>query len=185
MLFPISVLTNDEIGVVSNYMKEFPEQARAESLRRKAEYNALVTHIYGEVSKVLTPLQEELAELRAERHLAQLQQAQPEYPKLRDPVIKWVDSQPAFLQDAYKRVIEEGTVDEINTLIERYKAETGMISSAPRPAPKPDTELPPAAKKAAAALAPVSSKRTAAAQAPSPDDFDGAFSEASAALDKA
>ena len=183
MLFPISVLTNDEIGVVSNYMKEFPEQARAESLRRKAEYNALVTHIYGEVSKVLTPLQEELAELRAERHLAQLQQAQPEYPKLRDPVIKWVDSQPAFLQDAYKRVIEEGTVDEINTLIERYKAETGM--TAQRPAPKPDTELPPAAKKAAAALAPVSSKRTAAAQAPSPDDFDGAFSEASAALDKA
>ena len=109
--------------------------------------------------------------------LAQLQQAVPEYETKREDVIKWVDTQPSYLKIAYNHVIQNGTVDEVADLIGRYNQATG--TAAPKAAAAAQTtELPAATKQAAAALAPVGSKRTAVVRGVSNDDFDGAFAEA-------
>ena len=170
-----ALLTSEEISILNAYAKEYPDVARGESLRRKVEYTALVKHVFAEITKELGPMRDMVQELTTRTHLADLQTAAPDYETLRDPVIAWVEKQPAYLQTAYKHVIEHGTKDEVIDLIGRYKAATGApVTPAPKPA-KQGTELPAATKKAVAALAPVSSKRSVIDNTPSPDDFDGAF----------
>ncbi len=78
-------------------------------------------------------------------------------------------TQPKYLQPAYQHVIENGTADEVIDLIGQWRTSTGAAVPAAVVASKSDTELSTAAKKAAAALAPVTSKRTAVpASAPRP-----------------
>jgi hypothetical protein len=114
----------------------------------------------------------------------QLQHTVSDYDTVRDQVIAWAQTQPAYLQPAYQHVIQRGTVDEVADLINRWRAETGTAVAAPvaaasvpaTPAKRTDTELPTATKQAAAALAPVSSKRSTIAQEADPNDFESAFS---------
>lgn len=173
---PPALFDQDELAFLTEYEKDYPDVARAEALRRRAENRVVVQHVFNEIAKVITPLQEALADLLNDSQLAQLQQTVPDYATKREDVVKWVDTQPAFLRAAYNHVIQNGTVAEIADLIGVYNQATG---AAAKPAVTAQTtELPAATKKAAAALAPVGSKRTAVVQGISKDDFDGAFAEA-------
>ena len=168
----------EEATFLSEYEKDFPDVARAEGLRRRAENNVLVQHIFNEVAKVLKPIQDAAFGVMEQQHTANLHQAAPDYDAVRDKVLDWVETQPSYLQVAYKHVIEQGTVTEVADLINRYKASTGVAPAATAaasaaPAAK-ETELPAAAKQAAAALAPVGSKRSVAAKG-EPSTFDDAF----------
>lgn len=101
-----------------------------------------------------------------------------DYGTLREQVVEWAKEQPSYLQSAYQHVIERGTVDEVSDLINRFKTETGQgaqTAKTPTRGPKKKTELPAQTKKVAAALAPVSSRRSAIPQGEEPTDFDSAF----------
>lgn len=175
---PASPYTEDEVAFVQNYIKEWPDVHRAEALIRRGEAQQLLNFVFNEVAKEIRPMMEQVQVLAQRAQLTDLTTTVPDYDVVRDQVIDWVDTQPAYLQDAYKRVIDNGSVAEVADLIGRYKRETGVPATqvAPAPAPKkPDTELPPATKQAAAALAPVSSKRTVIPQAVDPTDFEAAF----------
>jgi len=168
----------EEATFLSEYEKDFPDVARAEGLRRRAENNVLVQHIFNEVAKVIKPIQDAAFGVMEQQHTANLHQAAPDYDTVRDKVLDWVETQPSYLQVAYKHVIEQGTVTEVADLINRYKASTGVAPAATAaasaaPAAK-ETELPAAAKQAAAALAPVGSKRSVAAKG-EPSTFEDAF----------
>lgn len=172
-----AIYSNEEMQIISNYEKEWPDVAKAEALRRKAEYRELVEYVFGEVAKELRPIVETVHTMTQRTHLSDLKSTVTDYDDVRDKVVSWAEQQPAYLQLAYKHVIENGTVDEVADLIDRYKRETGATA---RPAAAPatrkvETELPSATKQAAAALAPVSSKRSAVLQATDPDDFESAF----------
>lgn len=172
--------TEDEVAYLQNYQKEWPDVHRAEALIRRGEHTQLLNYVFNELAKEIRPLMETVQVLSQRTFLGDLTQKVEDYDTVRDQVIDWVGTQPAYLQAAYNHVIENGSVDEIADLIGRYKREVGA-SAAPAagaaPAPKKvDTELPPATKQAAAALAPVSSKRTVVPQAVDPTDFEAAFS---------
>ncbi len=173
------VYSADEQKFLEEYEKDWPDVAKAESLRRRAEYRELVNYVFTEVAKVLRPQIETVQAISEMTHLQQLQTQVSDYDDVRDKVISWAEKQPPYLQAAYKHVIEQGTVDEVADLIDRYRQETGYKApnAAPKPAPKRvETELPSATKQAAAALAPVSSKRSAVIAGDDPNDFESAFS---------
>lgn len=173
------IFTKDEQEFLTSYEKDWPDVAKAEALRRRAEYRELVGYVFTEVAKELRPVVELVQTMSQRTHLDDLKTTVNDYDDVRDKVISWVGQQPTYLQMAYKHVIEQGTVDEVADLIDRYRRETG-VTAAPKPAASPATrktesELPTATKQAAAALAPVSSKRSAVLQASDPDDFESAF----------
>lgn len=174
--------TKEEADFVANYIKEFPDVARAETLIRRTELRQVVNYVFAEVTKALTPLQQTVGQLSTRTHLSDIESEVEDYADVREKVIAWIGEQPSYLQDAYNRVVKEGTTDQVVDLISRYRTATG----APAPAAQTptnvhkDTELPPGAKKAATALAPVSSKRSTVVSAPSKEDFDAAFKEAAA-----
>lgn len=178
------IYSDEEKQVLAAYEKDWPDVARAEALKRKNEYRQLVDFVFRSIANELAPIVEVVRVVGERTHLSDLHQAAPDYETLRDGVIEWVKTQPAYLQPAYKHVIQQGTADEVADLVSRYKQATAQPAAATTPkgaaaakpaASKPDTELPPAAKQAAAALAPVSSKRSAVVAPASPDDFEGAF----------
>lgn len=175
-----ALYTDDEQVALQEYEKEWPDVARGESLKRRAEYRQLVDYVFNEISNHIAPMMQAVHSLSERTHLQDLQSAVGDYDVVRDDVVNWVDTQPAYLQDAYKRVITNGTVDEVADLITRYKAETGRVQqpqqpAAARPARKKETELPATTKQAAASLAPVSSKRSVVPQGDDPNDFESAF----------
>lgn len=170
------VYTPEEQQFLQDYEKEWPDIVKAERLIRRGEYRAMVGYVFQEVAKELKPLLETVQTLAERNHLSDLKSSVSDYDVVREKVIDWVGTQPTYLQMAYKHVIENGTADEVTDLINRYKRESGAAPT-PRPVAHRKTELPPATKQAAAALAPVGSKRSAVPQALDPQNFDQAFAE--------
>lgn len=172
------LFTNEEVEYLQNYEKDWPDVARANALIRRAENQQVIQYVFNELAKEIRPLMETVQLLAHRSQLSDLTARVPDYDATRDQVIEWVGTQPEYLQAAYNRVIAEGSVEEVADLIGRYKRETGAPAATAAPAPTPkktDTELPPATKQAAAALAPVSSKRTVVPQTVDPSDFEAAF----------
>lgn len=174
---PVNPYTPEEQTFLAEYEKDWGDVSKAESLKRRTEYNDLVQYVFNEVAAVLRPMTQDLQVVLQERQKAQVLGAVPEYGTLQESLTAWVGAQPAYLRDAYQRVIQGGNSDEIADLVERYKKDTPgsvVVDSSKQQA----TELPPPAKKAAQALAPVSSKRSSVVAAePDKNDFDGAFAK--------
>ena len=168
---PAPLFTPDEMKELEAYEKDWPDVAKAEALRRRGEYSQLIGYVFEQVSQRLRPL-EQMTMGGAERsHLNDLYTLIPDYDQVRDPVLAWVDQQPAYLKNAYMQVAQQGTPAEVADLVGRYKQATGARAPAAPVAPSAPA---PAVRKAAAALAPVKSARSNVADA-QPEDFDSAF----------
>lgn len=169
--------STDETAAITQYEADFPDVSRAEQLKRRAENNVLVQHVFREFSKALQTRDEAIQMLLERTQLADIQAAVPSYNgTLRDNVVKWVDQQPSYLRDAYNSVIQSGTAEEVTDLINRYEQANGKPAAAPAATvtQKPAAELPAATKQAVAALAPVGSKRSTVVQG-LPQTFEDAF----------
>lgn len=176
--------SQEEKQFLENYDKDWTDVARGEALKRRAEYGELVSFVFQEVAKQLSPMLQTLETLAVRTHLTDLETRVGDYDAVRDKVIAWVDEQPSYLQAAYKQVISSGTVDEVADLVERYRAATGdAVQTAPQSRPVP-AELPNDAKQAAQELAPLSTKRSTVPQDDAGDDFDSAFRKWAAANTK-
>lgn len=172
--------SEEEQTFLAQYEQDFPDVARAETLRRRADMRDLAQYIFTQMFAQIGPLREVVEELTTNQHLGELHQVAPDYDDVREKVIDWVKTQPPVLRNAYEHVIKEGSVEDISFLISEYKKATGTQQQANTPAAKPEpkkeTELPAATKQAVASLAPVSSKRSAiSAGGVSSDDFEGSF----------
>lgn len=174
----VPLYTDEEQAAIKAYEDEWPEMAKAEGLKRRGEYRELLQFVFGEFQKALGPIRE-VTDLLGERtHLTDVKAAVPDYnDDLRDQVISWVGSQPAYLQAAYNQVIQQGTVEEVKDLVDRYRGATGSAAPTKKSTDKKDTELSSEAKKAAAALAPVESKRSGVQQPGDPADFADAWQQ--------
>lgn len=174
---PQEFYNDEEKKFLTEFEKDWPDVQRYDALRRRADYNSLVSYVFQEVAKEISPLLSQVRTVSERSHLDDLYNAVQDYDDVRDKVIEWAGKQPAYLQPAYQHVIQQGTVDEVADLVDRFRQATGYgAQSAPAPAARRrESELPTATKQAAAALAPVSSKRSAVIQAQDPADFDSAF----------
>lgn len=185
------IYNDQELAVLADYEKNWPDVAAAEALKRRAEYHDLLTFTFKTIRDWMQPRLETIDALSNMAHEQQLKTAVPDYtPDLESQVAAWVDTQPAYLQAGMKQVMQSGTSEEVADLIGRYRAATGTqpaSAAAPAtPAPKvpaaaPKTELSSAAKQAAESLAPVSGDRTAVPQGEDPLDYETAFQKYAAA----
>lgn len=180
----IPLYNQDEIGVLQEYEKNWPDVAAAESLKRRAEYHDLMKFVFSEVHNFVAPIAAQVRAMGNTLHLGELRQAVPDYSEnLEAEVAAWVDSQPSYLQAGMKQVMQTGTSEEVADLIGRYRAATGTAPAQAQPAPTPvpaparapKTELSSAAKQAAESLAPVSGDRSQVPVGEDPKDFDSAF----------
>lgn len=193
------VYSADEMGVLAEYEKNWPDVSRAEQLKRRAEYGDMFAYIFQQVHNYVSPLFEQQRAIGNTIHMTELRSAIPDYSEtLETDVATWIDTQPTYLQAPMKQVMQGGTSEEVADLIGRYRAASGTTPAAPQapapapagapaaPAPvvpaKPATELSSAAKQAAESLAPVSGERSQVPQG-EPQDFQSAFSKYAATMD--
>lgn len=175
-----ALYTEDEQKLLEEHDKEWGDLSRGEALKRRAEYRALMGHVFSEVEKVFGPVRDIVQGLATRTHVADIKEKVGDYtPQDVDNVTAWAKTQPKYLQDAYLGVIEGGTADEVADLVSRYREATGQpkagASEAAAASPGGDVELSDEAKQAAAGLAPVDSKRSVVRQPGDPLDFDGAW----------
>ena len=172
--------SEDEQKKLDKFMEDWPEVSEAFDLRSRAVVRATLQHAFSEIAKELMPLKSIVEVIAARTHYADLKEHIGAYTdQEREEIITWVGTQPKYLQNGMMSVIEEGTADEVADLVTRYREATGKQSAASQAdvtgASGGDTELSKEAKKAAAALAPVGSKRSVVQQTDDKSDYDGAF----------
>lgn len=169
------VYSAEEQEFLANYDKDWSDVTKGEALKRRAEYKTLLNHVFKEVADYFKPHLEMLEAVAERTHLSDIRGKVTDYDQVRDNVLSWVEQQPKYLQGAYQQVIQYGTVDEVADLIDRYRRDAGVSGGTPAAPAKKVSELPDATKKAAAALAPVQTKRSTIAVQEDPQDFAAAF----------
>lgn len=180
----------EETAFLTEYDKEWGDVVKGEALKRRAEYKELLKYVFAQVADFVKPIMDTTTTLAERTHRADIETNVVDYSdQLRDDVVKWVETQPAYLQTAYNQVINEGTVDEVKDLVDRYRGATGKAAPAAAATDSKlngkDNELSGEAKKAAAALAPVESKRSGIQAPGDPSDFDDAWKQAAELLKEA
>jgi hypothetical protein len=186
-----ALFSEAEATQLQAFYTEWPDVAQAAQVMMRGMVTQMSRRLMADMAGTLAPYLQTIDALATNSQVNELEAKVPGYDKVIDQLIPWVEKQPKYLQPAYQHVIQQGTSDEVIDLIERFKRETGSpaaatpqapVGGAASPAPqsvKKVTELSPAARQAAAALAPISSKRANASSVMiGSQDFDGAFAEA-------
>lgn len=176
------ILSADEEASIATFQKEWPEEAKAISAMQRSLGVGVIDHVFKQIAPVIKQLEETVQSLATRAHHGDLVQSIGEYSdEFVDQVATWIDTHPAYLQKAMKDVITGGTAAEVSDLVSRYREATGTAPSAGEqkqaPAPKGGDELSGAAKQAAAALAPVGSKRSVVQNPDDASDFDAAWAK--------
>lgn len=186
---PLAMFNEAEKKFLADYEKEYPDIARAEFMRRRVENQQLVNWVFSQINAAIAPKFAEIDGLLTRTHAGDLQQVVPTYNnELRERVVTWAGTQPAYKKVAYEYVIKQGTVDEVADMIADFQKATGYVAPAkPDAAADPAKAVADAAKAAAAAkLAPVKSGNAQrGVTAIAPTDYDGAFDWATKLLEKA
>lgn len=173
----------DEEEILKKYQEEWGEVAKGEQLIRREEYKQLVEYVFNQVYDGIAPLIQYVQERSPKDQYRDLKTEIEDYDVVRDKAVAWVDTQPAFLQNAYKQVIENGDVKQVAELIKHYKEATGYGKSTAATDAKPtvravEKKADPTIQRAANALKVVkSSKSSSTAGSHDPNDFDGSFDE--------
>ena len=176
---PPPLYTDDEAGRLAKFREDWPDIFDAFALMARGNAVQNNAFVFQEIAKAVGPQLQNLQTVQTDHHYMALKAAIPDYDQVRDSVVKWAREDrniPGYLRTAYDGVIQGGDVGEISDLVDRWRQATGTaqpktVTAAPA---KTETGLSQAAKQAAEALAPVSSKRTA--NVPSePTDYDTAF----------
>ena len=192
---PTPAYSGEELAVLRQYAQDYPDVVKAEALIRRSEYRQLTQHIFQQVAEYLAPQLALLGQVADTTVYGQISQRVPDYDTLHDQVVNWVKTQPGYLQAGMNSVIQQGTVEEIADLFDRYRQATGVTSPNPNPEIAPQAqggrqtppppakapELSPLAKQAAQRLAPVSGKRSAPTQA-APATYEDAFEQFAKAI---
>ena len=192
---PPAIYSAEEQAELAELQKDWPDLHRLFSLMARQLQVDTLNYAFSEVGKAIQPLQESVSTYSTNDHMAAIYDAHSDYDQVYQPVMEWIEQQPSFLKAAYQNVVKQGTAEDVSTMIQRFKDETKWVAptqgaqgaGGTRPAtpaaaastpPQQQTGLSEAAKKAAKAMGAVGTKRSAAANAQDPNDFDGAWAEA-------
>ncbi len=189
-------LTPEETAELAELEKEWPDIFKAVQLREKKLQDATVKAVVKEITQILGSFREGLAPLmekhvssEIEAHRTAIFSVHKDFEALKPDVKKWISEQPSYLKASYQAVYDEGTTQDVIDLWSRYKKEAGLAVSTDPPVKTPSAPKAPAVdpdrEDKAAALAPVTSKRTTPApdaKGVDNDDYDAAFEEATRAV---
>lgn len=184
---PQEIYTPEEKIALAKYTEDWPDIAQAEALTRRAEYRELVSYVFQQMNAKFAPALEYAQNRGAHDQYSDIKALVPDYDTVRDKTLAWVDTQPTWLKDAYSKVANEGTPEEVAGLIALYRKEIGAPAQiAPVAIAAPAAVAPaitPAAKAVAAKLSIVKSGKSDAGTA-AEDTFETAFAAYAADEDK-
>lgn len=185
------IYSADETAAISKYNEDWPDIAKGEALIRRAEYRELVGYIFEQVRQQYAPALDYVNNRAPRDQYSDITALVPDYDDVRDKTLAWVEKQPTYLKDAFHKIAQEGSPEDVADLIGRFKKDTGYAApagSVPAPvvaaAPVPAPALPAAVQKAAAKLTLVATERGGQTQAVDDSDFEGAFATYAAAEEK-
>ncbi len=174
---PYDLLTDEDKAALAEYEADYPEIFKAEALRRQVDITRALNAFAGELGKILQPVLATSQQYASVSHEQAIASAHPDYREVTPGLLAWVEKQPGFVKAAYNDVLQNGGTRDVIDLLSAYKQTVGAAqtpASAPAPAAAPASQ-----QAAAAALAPVGSRR---GQVPTgevdPNDYDAAFAEA-------
>lgn len=171
------IYSESELAELKELQDDWPAINRLFSLLARQTQVDTLKYAFSEVGKAISPLREMATAYSTEGHVAALYEGVPDYDQVYQPVLEWIETQPAFLKSAYQQVVQRGTANDVVSMISQFKKETGWGKQATPAAPAQKT-LSEAAKKAAKAMGAVGTKRTAVSTAADPNDFESAWNEA-------
>lgn len=180
---PPLLYSEAEQGKIDKFKEDWPDIAEAFDLRNREFGSGVIKYVFDQIAPEVRQIKELVQTLSLRAAHGDIVDAIGAYPSDEeiDNVKSWVETQPSYLQAPMNGVIEKGTADEIIDLVSRYREATGK-----QPAPTPaadqvasegDTELSGSAKQAAAALAPVGSKRSVVQNPDDSSDFDAGWAK--------
>ena len=174
------ILTEQEIAALDEFANEWPDVNAAINTILKRERAEIYRRVAESIAPVIDPLVQNYQSTAADQHYNQLVSAHPDYDIIRDKVVDWIDKQPAFLKNAYMEVAQNGATQDVIELLNRYKAENNLTNVASTLQNQPASSKEPSekAKKAAASLGVVESKRSIIPVTDTKDDFDAAWEQA-------
>ena len=183
-------LSKDELALVQQVEKDFPDVARAQAIVRRAEYQQVVRYIFDEVMRAnaakdaqLAPFLTLVQNLAERTHVGDLKSAVPDYDKIDiKSLVAWVETQPAYLRPGYDQVLKTGTAADVKDVVDRFRASTGATQVVDPKVAAAAAAAEAARKKAITALKPVDSSRAAAPAGEAPSGFNDAFDEFAKAL---
>lgn len=135
--------------------------------------------------EILKPLQEQVqvsvaaaTVSAADKFKTELTAAHADAYTLIPDIEKWISEQPAYLQPAYNKVLDEGAVKDVADFITAFKTATGKLAVEPDPAV---AEAKAAEEKAKAEklarMEVTSTSRTSVTAEPDPTDFDSGWNK--------
>ena len=131
-----SIYTQDELAVLTDFQKNWPDVAQAIDLQKRAEYQDLIKFTFESVASYLAPHLDQLKAIGNAVHLSEVKAEVPNYsPELEAQVMSWVENEPPYLQAAYKQVMQSGTSEEVADLFRRYQGATGVAPPVQQGAP--------------------------------------------------
>lgn len=131
---------------------DFSEEAIAKGVEKLVDARVAAV-VEARVNAALAPVQQKQALTEAEEHLAAIHAKHPDMESVvpSNEFAAWFHAQPKFAQPGIQAVLKEGTADEVNELLDTYKAATGK--NTPEPAPQVPAPVAAARAQAAAAIA--------------------------------
>ena len=172
------VQTPEEIEAEAQYRKDWPEHAaREDRLKKELEdVKTLLTTTVAALKGQIAPVIESANLSAEEKHYNTIYTAHADAEKIYPDVVKWIETQPKFLQPQYTKVLADGSATEIVELFSTFKTATGTQ------APDPTKAADDAKKQETAArlkrMEVTDTVRTSVTSEDDPDDFDAAFEAA-------
>ena len=118
---PEPMFSKEEMDFLATYHNDFPDIAKGEAMVRRAEYRNIVSYVFGEITKELTPLVETVRLLSSRVHLGDIQSQVPDYAVTRDQVVDWVSKQPDFMRVGMQQVVDSGTAAQVAQLVQNVQ----------------------------------------------------------------
>jgi len=125
-----------------------------------------------QIDQKYQPIASSVQEISKKEKLSEIKQYHPDYDEIinSQELQDWIDSQPPLLKDAYNKVLQEGTVQDLAELLNDFKLKTGKLKNTNQPSRK--------SKKKPKTAPETKTKAPSSTEPVDMDDFEQAFYEA-------
>ena len=171
------VRTPEEIAAEEQYRKDWPEHAaREDRLKKELEdVKTLLTTTVEALKGQIAPVIESANLSAEEKHYNTIYTAHADAEKIYPDVVKWIETQPKFLQPQYTKVLADGSAIEIVELFSTFKTATGASIQTPDPTKAAEDVKKQETAARLKRMEVTDTVRTSVTSEDDPDDFDAAF----------
>lgn len=114
---------------------DFSEEAIAKGVEKMvaSKTAAIEAKFEAKFNAAFAPLQAKQVETATDGHFSLIEAAHPDVESVipSEQFGKWIDTQPSFVRDGFRAVVEQGTSAQVIEMLDAYKSATGKTATAP------------------------------------------------------